>query len=85
MPSTDPELIFSPLGQVIEAEGHRFAVEIYRTEDSDWILEVVDELNTSIVWDEHFASDSEALDEVKKTLREEGAAALLQAPPPEKH
>ena len=85
MSNTDPEIIYSPLRQIIETEGHRFEVEIFRTGDSDWILEVVDDSNASIVWDEQFKSDRAALEELKRTLREEGAAAILEAQPPEMH
>ena len=85
MTDSDPELLYSPLGQTVEIDGHRFDVEIYRTEDSDWTLEVVDESNASTVWDEPFKSDRAALEEFKRTVRKEGAKAFLEAPPSDNH
>lgn len=80
MTESEPEITFSSLGQTIEADGHHFRVEIYRSANSGWILEVVDESNASTVWDDPFKSDVAALEEFKRTLREEGVKAILEAP-----
>lgn len=80
MAETVPKIIHSPLGRTIKAEGHRLRVEIYRAEDSGWILEVVDKSNASTVWDEEFKSDEAAYQEFERTLREEGVNAILEAP-----
>ncbi|SMX33337.1 hypothetical protein [Maliponia aquimaris] len=46
-------------------------------EEATWTLEVVDEDNTSHVWDETFASDFAALVEAQKAIRTLGARAFI--------
>lgn len=76
----DPETIKSPLCQTITQGGHTIDVEIYQEEDSKWILEVVDVYNGSTLWHDMFDTDQEALDEVHRTIREEGIAVLVNPP-----
>lgn len=76
--STEPELIQSPLSQTITRDGHTLQVDIYRLEEeTDWVLEVVNEDGTSHVWDDRFATDQAALDAVHEAIDEEGVAAFL--------
>ena len=76
--STEPELIQSPLSQTITRDGHTLQVDIYRLEEeTDWLLEVVNDDGTSHVWDDRFATDQAALDAVHEALDEEGVAAFL--------
>ncbi|SDN66878.1 hypothetical protein SAMN04487957_101326 [Halomonas shengliensis] len=76
--STEPELIQGPLSQAITRDGHTLRVDIYRLEDeTDWLLEVVNEDGTSQVWDDRFATDQAALDAVYEAIDEEGVAAFL--------
>lgn len=73
----DPNLVDSGLSQRVTVDGHDFQIEIYRLEyDTQWSLEVVDEDGTSTVWDDLFDSDQTALDEVLKTIKEEGLSAF---------
>ena len=65
------------MSQALSDNGSTVDVQIYRGGDSDWILEVVDEYGNSIVWDDQFSSDAEALNEVKATIKEEGIEALI--------
>jgi len=74
------ELEESRLNQRIEDRGKVVNVQIYRGGGSDWILEVVDEFGNSTVWDDQFKSDSEALDEVKATIKDEGIESLIGSP-----
>ena len=67
----------SPLSQRIDVEGKFVDVEIYEDGDGGWILEVVDEFNNSTVWDDTFPTDREALDEVKRTIKDEGINSLI--------
>ena len=62
---------------MVEQNGHRVSVEIYRGEEDGWILEVVDAENNSTVWDDLFDTDQEALDEALDTIREEGIECLV--------
>jgi len=76
--SAEPELIQSPLSQSITRDGHTLQVDIYRLEEeTDWLLEVVNEDGTSHVWDDRFATDQAALDAVHEAIDEEGIAAFL--------
>jgi hypothetical protein len=76
---SDPEIIMSPLCREIVRDGTKIQVEIYRGGDeSGWILEVVDEENTSTVWDDPFATDREALDEVMKVIEQNGIRSFLE-------
>lgn len=59
--TNDIELIHSLLTQTYSADGHTLQIEIYRSADSPWILEVVDEQGTSTVWDDPFETDNAAL------------------------
>jgi hypothetical protein len=73
----DPNIIQSGLSRRVTVEGHEFSIEIYSLEHEDtWALEVVDEKGTSTVWDELFDTDQAALDEVLKTIEEEGLSAF---------
>ncbi len=68
----EPELVFSDLGQKIDSDGKTVEVEIYRMDnDERWCLEVTDEFGNSSVWEDTFATDVEALDEVNTAIREE--------------
>ena len=64
----EPPFVKSPLSQRITRQGITVAVEIYGDGEDAWILEVVDRQGASYVWDDHFASDQEALDEAISEL-----------------
>lgn len=72
MTDDDIELIHSPLTQTYSAEGHTLSIEIYRAAGEPWILEVVDELGTSTVWDEPFETDAAALAAAFAAFQEAG-------------
>ena len=65
----DMEIIHSPLAQTYSADGHTLRIDIYRSADSLWILEVVDEGGTSTVWDDPFETDKAALETAFWRLR----------------
>lgn len=73
----EPNLVHSGLSQEINENGRLLRVEIYRLEhDPDWTLEVVNEDGTSTVWDDLFKTDQKALDEVFRTIRDEGTSVF---------
>ncbi|QTP57031.1 hypothetical protein HNO51_08245 [Billgrantia sulfidoxydans] len=75
---TEPELIQSPLSQAITRDGHTLQVDIFRLEDeTDWLLEVVNEDGTYHVWDDRFATDQAALNAVHAAIDEECIGAFL--------
>jgi hypothetical protein len=77
---SDPEIIMSPLCREITGDGTKIQVDIYRGEDdSGWILEVIDEDNTSTVWDDPFDTDQEALNEVMEVIERDGIRSFLES------
>lgn len=77
MTDDEIELIHSPLTRIHSAEGHTLQIEIYRSADSPWILEVVDELGTSTVWDEPFETDTAALEAAFLAIKAEGIHSFV--------
>ncbi len=75
----DMEIIHSPLTQTYSADGHTLRIEIYRSTDSLWILEVVDEGGTSTVWDDPFETDKAALEAALLAIKTEGVGSFLTA------
>lgn len=71
------ELIHSPLTRTHSAEGHTLRIEIYRGASEPWILEIVDELGTSTVWDEAFDTDTAALEAAFEEIQAEGVHAFV--------
>lgn len=74
-----PNLVTSGRSKTIVVDGYPFSIDIFRLEtDAAWTLEVVDHENTSHVWDQQFASDTEARDAAVKTLEADGALAFMR-------
>ena len=67
----EPDFIESPLSRYVTRHGVTVRVDIYGDSNNRWILEIVDAENASHVWDEHFATDQQALDEALRALDEE--------------
>ncbi|MEQ5857985.1 hypothetical protein NFI08_20175 [Halomonas sp. EF61] len=76
----DVELEMSPLCQELTDTGKTVQVEIYRGEENGGILEVVDEEATYTVWNGLFATDADALGELKAAIREEDIDVLIGKP-----
>ena len=73
----DIDIIHSPLEQAYSADGHNVRIQIYRSADSQWILEVVDEHGTSTVWDDQFETDKLALEEALMAIETEGIGCFI--------
>lgn len=71
------EYIQSPLCQQYSDGDQTVDIDIYRTEDSGWILEIVDSGNNSTVWEDPFETDQDALDEALDALKQEGIEAFV--------
>jgi uncharacterized protein len=65
----------------VTRDGKTVRVEIYEAGEGGWLLEVVDDYGNSTVWDDPFATDQGALDEVLKAVNEEGIDSLIGSPP----
>jgi len=75
----DPNLVYSNHGADIDIDGYRFEVQIFRAEhDAEWLLEVIDEVGTSHVWDETFEDDKEAFKVALQTIEEEGVHDFIR-------
>lgn len=70
------EIKMSPLSRSISNEGIDVQIDIYADGDGGWILEVIDGDDNSIVWDDPFKTDEEALNEAIKTIEKEGISSL---------
>jgi len=78
MKKTEPKIIDSDRSGPFEKDGHTVEVLIYKLEDMDgWTLEVVDEHDTSTVWDDVFATDEDAWLAFMKLIDEEGILSLV--------
>jgi len=79
MDDEDYKLIESPLSREITQGGVTIQVHIYRGEhDEGWILEVVDHNDASTVWEDKFATDQAAFDELLRTIQTEGIQTFLE-------
>jgi hypothetical protein len=75
------KIINSPLSQRITRDGMTIDVRIFRGEhEAAWILEVVDHADGSTVWDETFQTEQDALNEVLRTIDDEGISCFLLDP-----
>lgn len=71
------DIIHSSLEQTYSADGHSVHIQIYRSSDSLWILEVVDEHGTSTVWDDPFDTDTVALEKALISIETEGINSFI--------
>ena len=80
MSERDPEIITSRLSRAVTKDGVTVEVSIIRLKgETGWSLEVVNAKNTSIVWDDLFATDDEAYAEFERTVAEEGMRTFLDS------
>ena len=73
----DPEIIVSKLSCTFLEGDLQVDVHIFRLEDSAWSLEVIDEDNTSFVYNEEFETDEAAWQAFEDDVRELGLAKLI--------
>lgn len=87
MTDEDPVIITSDLSQTVEEDGVAVEVNIFRLEtDTHWQLEVVNDVGTSTVWEDAFATDKLAFEVFTRTVETEGMAAFLdESEPPTVH
>ena len=76
----DYKLVFSTLSKPITRGGITVEVQIYRGKDEEgWLLEVVDHLGGSTVWDDRFPTDLEAYQAAMATIEAEGIGSFAAA------
>lgn len=67
----DQKLITSPLSGPFTEGDMTVDVQIYRLEDTQWSLEVVDGEGTSTVWDDQFETAADAKAEFLRSIAED--------------
>jgi hypothetical protein len=76
----DPNIVKSSLSRTVTRDEITVRVEIIRLEgETGWSLEVVNAKNTSIVWDDLFATDEDAYAEFERAVTEEGMRTFLDS------
>jgi hypothetical protein len=77
----ETKLIISRLSRTITRDGITIEVNIMRAEgDPEWTLEVVDQEGACTVWEDTFATEQDALNEVFQTIAVEGMSSFLWQP-----
>ncbi len=78
MTDSDPVIRYSPLCQTAVHDGATLELKIYEGDPDSgrWLLEVVNEKGTSIVWDDQFDTDTAAFAEFTRSLETEDLAAF---------
>jgi hypothetical protein len=71
----------SALSQSVTRDGKTVQIDIYEDGNNGWVLEVIDEYDNSTVWDDPFSNEQGALDEVLKSIEEEGIDSLIGSGP----
>ena len=78
--SEESQLIYSSLQQTYTVDGKSIEIQIYRLPDTGWTIDVVDEHGNSTVWNDEFATDQLAFDEVMRTIAEDDIDPLIGEP-----
>jgi hypothetical protein len=77
----ETKLITSRLSRMITRDGITLEVLIYRSDgDIEWVLEVIDEEGASTVWEDTFATEADALNEVFQIIAADGMGSFVLAP-----
>lgn len=78
---SDQKFIHSDLETTRTEESYSVQISIYRSEDSDWFLELVAGDGHSTLWEDVFESDDAAFGEAILAIREEGIASFYGKAP----
>jgi len=74
----DPELVRSNFSGPVTRNLVTVRLEIYRLEsDRQWVLEVVNQNGTSIVWDDLFDTDNAAHEAFEAAVEKDGMGTFL--------
>ena len=73
----EKDLIDSALNQTYTKNGKSVEIRIYRMPNTAWILEVVDSFGNSTVFDDEFATDSDALSFVIDEIERDGIEGYI--------
>ena len=73
----DPKIITSPFSGPFTEGDTTVDVQIYRLENTQWTLEVIDGEGTSTVWDDEFDTAAAAKAEFLRSVAEEGLVGVI--------
>lgn len=77
----ETKLIISRLSRSITRDGITVDVHIFRSGgEVEWALEVVDGDGASTLWEDRFATEQDALNEVFQTIAVEGMGCFVRDP-----
>ncbi|MDV6314846.1 hypothetical protein [Idiomarina sp. HP20-50] len=76
--SEEQQVIQSKHTQEYSDNGKTVEIDIYRSEESGWILEIVDQNNNSTLWEDEFEKEEDALAEALDALKEEGIDNFIE-------
>lgn len=82
MSDEDQDIELSEQSCEFTQDGITVQVGIYRLKDSNdgWTLEVVDDDDNSLIWEDTFPTEMDAWNEFQRALEEEGIAQLIGPP-----
>jgi hypothetical protein len=75
----------SALCQTVVKDGWELDIFIFEDGEGKWMLEVVDDMNTSTCWTDSFDTEQQALDEALKTIQENGIEYFHESQPWREH
>jgi uncharacterized protein len=82
----ETKLIISRLSRTITRDGITVDVHIVQAEgDLEWALEVVDRDGACTVWEDTFATEQDALNEVFQAIAVDGMSSFLRQPDQKLH
>jgi hypothetical protein len=68
--SRDDALIYSDLGGPYFYDGHAIEITLYRLPESEWLIELSDEENASVVLEDFYPSEESAYAAALEAIRE---------------
>jgi hypothetical protein len=72
------KIVTSPLSRKFSREGITVEILIYRgADETEWTLEVVDHEGASTVWEDSFATEADALNEVFQAIAADGIDSFV--------
>ena len=77
--TTEPEIEISPLSRKFTDKGVTVQVDIYRSAGTtdEWVLEVIDAEENSLIWEDPFETEAEAWAEFERAVEEDGITMLI--------
>jgi hypothetical protein len=82
-PPEGPQM--SALCRTVQKDGWELEICIFEDGEGKWLLEIVNDANTSTCWTDPFDTEQQALDEALKTIKENDIAYFEESQPWRQH